>query len=310
MSQGKNNAFAILFISIAVIIGIAIITMFLPKKKTSESSGFNMDKVEILNKDSEGMNTNLKKQADSEIGKVEVKDRINVDMSKLYENDQQVEKIQEVEETNQEEVKTQVKTTSRKTTVKTESIIKKVTDEKIVDPTSPEQVTTIAATPKTRSGFNDTKNQQSTISESNSKSSSIINVSVFDKQQVKNGSSLRMISTEDFYLEGTKIPKNTFITGIVSMSNQRVNVSIPSILYNGKLFNTNFTVYDAGDGLQGINVPDLVVHDIAQEEANNALSEVKVHTPIVTVPINTSRKALHDNSAFITDKYRLILKSK
>jgi hypothetical protein len=162
-----------------------------------------------------------------------------------------------------------------------------------------------------RSGFNDSPEEQNQEANKSSNSSSSINVVVHNEQTVASGSTVRMRATEEFMLNGIKIPRNTFITGKVTISGQRVNIHVPTIEYNGKLYDVNFNAYDRGDGLEGANVPDLMIHDAAKEELNNGINQagqVTVTTPMVTIPVNTGRKKLQETKAQLSENYKLILR--
>ena len=309
MAQAKNNTFLYLFFGVIAVLLILILVFVFSGKEKKDSSSLNMEKVELLNNDNSSIDNNLKKQADKEIGKVQVKENINIDMSMLFQKSDLEDTLSKISHETQSQAASNTKTFSQNKVVTTQKAMKTLPVKENVS--SPVTVEPVATPSKVRSGFNDTKSQNSaSVKTADNNTSTTINVMVNEKQQVKNGSTLRMIATEDFYLDGVKIPKNTIIAGVANMANQRVNISVPSILFNGKLFNVNYTVYDAGDGIAGINVPDLVIHDLAQEEANSTVSSVKINTPVVSVPINTSRKAISDNTATITDKYRLILRTK
>ena len=317
MSQVKNNSFALIFV--VVVIGmIVLMVMFLfsgRKKETKEENDVNIEKVEVFNKDTGNIKENLKKQVDQEVGKVEVKEDINVDMTKLFDkSDQEGAEIPNPETEKKDEPE-QTQPVQQTQPVKMPKPAASQPSVKVVYVKQPVEKPAVEKeekkeAPRRRSNFNDSQENTQKEVQNDNKTSSTIKVVVHNQQNVQNGSTLRMRATEEFKINGVTIPKNTFISGQVSITNQRVNVKVPSIEYKGQLYTVNYTVYDGGDGLEGASVPDLIMHDATKEEANSALSQVKINTPIVSVPIGTTRNAVQKSSALMTENYKLILRLK
>ncbi|MDP4186552.1 MAG: conjugative transposon protein TraM [Bacteroidota bacterium] len=323
MVQKRQNTFGIIFL--VIVAGMIILMAFFvfPGKKKDKNNGndINTASVEILNQDTGKISNNMKKMVDEESIKIQVKEDINVDMSKLFEDKEKAGSNNNIGESDKNEIKKEEikeksqdlkspKTKQEKS--KTTNDHKPPTIKKNAD-IRPMEKRVLIQTPvksqaRYRNNFNDSQDQTVQVNEETHTSSDVM-VVIHNQQKVKNGSTVKMRAIQEFIIDGVKIPRNTFISGIVSMGSQRVNIRVPSIGYTGKLYPVNFVAYDYGDGLEGVDVPDLILHDAVKEEANNALGQVKINTPFVSVPITTGRKAIDENTAVLTENYKLILRA-
>lgn len=138
--------------------------------------------------------------------------------------------------------------------------------------------------------------------------SSYIKAVIHTQQKIKHGSTVRMRITENCKIGGQNINANTIIYGVASIGQERVNISIRSINSGRSIITANMAVYD-NDGIEGIYIPGLVRHEAARESVNEGLSGVKVDLPVVkNVPVNVTRKENQQQSATLTNEYRIILK--
>ena len=103
---------------------------------------------------------------------------------------------------------------------------------------------------------------------------------VHGEQTVTNKGTLKMRLLEDLYtLDGTLIPKDTYVYGIASITAERMLISIQSVRINNNIYSLKRTVFDQ-DGLQGINVPDNVKAEIAKRAKAQSIQEADVNTEV------------------------------
>lgn len=308
----NDKTFTYIFLVVAVVLVTGLFfylwSSFAGAKKNKQE--MDVKKTKILIKDSVNINQDRVKSY-SNLDSMPTAKRLNIDFSKI--NFKSKKKTGDVtqQQSNQPNSQQPVQREKSKSTVTRRYASSLPTEKKEVV----RQETTSLSSARHRSGFNDSPDEKPSDDNSTSTSSSI-NVVVHNDQTVKTGSIVRLRATEDFSINGIKIPRNTFISGKVTISGQRVNIHIPTITYNGKLYDVNYSVYDAGDGLEGANVPDLMMHDVTKEELNSGVdqaSQVTISTPVgVTIPVGTTsaKKALQETKAELTENYKLILRKK
>jgi len=85
-----------------------------------------------------------------------------------------------------------------------------------------------------------------------------------------NGAVLKLRLATDIYINGVFIPRNTIVSGIAALDNERLQVEISSIRYNNSLFPVKLEVFDL-DGLAGIYIPGAISRDVAKQSADNSL---------------------------------------
>lgn len=92
-----------------------------------------------------------------------------------------------------------------------------------------------------------------------------------------NGAVLKMRLASDIYINGVFIPRNTTVSGIAALDNERLQVEISSIRYNNSLFPVKLEVFDL-DGLAGIYIPGAISRDVAKQSADNTLQLMELTT--------------------------------
>lgn len=88
-------------------------------------------------------------------------------------------------------------------------------------------------------------------------------------QSLKTGQLLTMISTNEFIVNGTTIPKGTNLYGAVQFSNNKADVTIQSINLKGQVIPCNLIVYSS-NGTKGI---DIDIDTNINQGKNNAISQ-------------------------------------
>lgn len=93
-------------------------------------------------------------------------------------------------------------------------------------------------------------NQSSQVS--NQKTSTVQAV-IRGSQNLKNGQSIALNNTQDMFINGVKIPKNTYIYGNVNFSSNKAEIRISSINLKGQIIPCEIEVY-ALNGTKGIDI--------------------------------------------------------
>lgn len=144
---------------------------------------------------------------------------------------------------------------------------------------------------------------------------------VHGEQEVMNGSTLKLRLKEDYTTsDGVKIDRGTTIWGVCSLTKDRMNVTVQSVLKGKDLIPLNFVVYDI-DGLQGINLPNNVKAEIAKRAKADAIRNTQTDDIIgnsgmlergANAVINTTKNILsrkqEEIKITVKSNYQLVLK--
>lgn len=100
---------------------------------------------------------------------------------------------------------------------------------------------------------------------------------IAETQTILNGSTIKMRLVQDVYINGVKIPKDSFVYGLASLKGERLSIKINTIRFNTMLFPVELAVYDL-DGLDGIFIPGAINRDVAKASADRSMSTLGVGT--------------------------------
>jgi conjugative transposon TraM protein len=92
----------------------------------------------------------------------------------------------------------------------------------------------------------------------------VIEAEVYETTTVLTGNRVKLRLLEEAWLNGVKIPVNTFLYGICEVSNERLQIEVLQIPVGEKFVPVQVTVCDL-DGLPGLYVPDNASRKVAKE---------------------------------------------
>lgn len=102
-----------------------------------------------------------------------------------------------------------------------------------------------------------------------------IAATIAESQICVNGSTVKLRLSQEIELNGTRIPKNTFIYGIASLKGERLTVEISSIRFQNSVFTVELLLYDM-DGLEGIYIPGAISRDVAKASAERSIQPLGI----------------------------------
>lgn len=97
----------------------------------------------------------------------------------------------------------------------------------------------------------------------------VIEAEVYETTTVLTGNRVKLRLLEEVWLNGVKIPVNTFLYGICEVSNERLQIEVMQIPVGEKFVPVEVTVCDL-DGLPGLYVPDNASRKVAKEVGSSA----------------------------------------
>ena len=143
-----------------------------------------------------------------------------------------------------------------------------------------------------------------------------ISAVIHGEQSIREGSQIKLRTTQDFTLNGENIPKNTFIFGAAMISENRLNINISGFKANGNIFRVNMTALDQ-DGLSGLRliggqgegVTDQAI-DVADYSTSSALNNIPVVGSIAqgTRELLRNKRTANAKPIILGSNYKVFLK--
>lgn len=142
----------------------------------------------------------------------------------------------------------------------------------VKDSISPVKIDTIPPAPLAE--IKKKKSRFFSVSAQSTNGGNTIRAVVHGDQEVTDGATLKMRVLEDCVADdGSRIPKNTEVSGIVSLSGERVQVKIQSIRIGSTLSPFNKQVFGS-DAIAGIYIPGNIKSEVAKEAAGDGIDGV------------------------------------
>ena len=127
---------------------------------------------------------------------------------------------------------------------------------------------------------------------------------------IKGGSSVRMRLTEEYKVGKYTIPKNHIITGIASLSAERVMINISSIRLGNEVIPVKLTVYEL-DGLRGIYDEELLKYDLTNDLADESINQGETRIELGnfgSISTDGLKKKKDEPRVTIPENHKIILK--
>lgn len=104
-----------------------------------------------------------------------------------------------------------------------------------------------------------------------------IEAEVAASQTIVNGAVVRLRLTDDVYIKGNLVPNGSFVNGIASLNDERLQVEIKAIKSGKSILTVQLELYDL-DGISGIYIPGAISRDLAKQSADNSLQLLELST--------------------------------
>jgi conjugative transposon TraM protein len=96
---------------------------------------------------------------------------------------------------------------------------------------------------------------------------------VHETQTIVNGSIVKIRLVNDVFINGTLIPRNSFVFGTASLKGERLEIKINTIKYLNAIFPVELSVFDI-DGIKGIYIPGTINRDVAKASADRSMQSI------------------------------------
>jgi len=100
---------------------------------------------------------------------------------------------------------------------------------------------------------------------------------VNETQTLVSGSIVKLRLKQEIFINGIRIPKDSFIYGVASLSGERLGIDISNLRYQSSIYPVDLKVFDL-DGLEGIRIPGAITRDVAAQSADQSLQNVGINS--------------------------------
>ena len=129
-------------------------------------------------------------------------------------------------------------------------------------------------------------------------------------QSVINGQSVKLRTTEPMWIGNRLIPRQTTLTGLARLQDERLEIEITSVETGGSIYEVELKVYDS-DGQEGINVPNSMesdaLHEIGANMGSTMGSSINISTDAgAQIASDVGRGLINGVSQYLTKKMRTV----
>ena len=129
-------------------------------------------------------------------------------------------------------------------------------------------------------------------------------------QSVTNGQSVKLRTTEPMWIGNRLIPRQTTLTGLARLQDERLEIEITSVETGGSIYEVELKVYDS-DGQEGINIPNSMesdaLHEIGANMGSTMGSSINISTDAgAQIASDMGRGLINGVSQYLTKKMRTV----
>lgn len=125
-------------------------------------------------------------------------------------------------------------------------------------------------------------------------------------QSVTNGQSVKLRTTEPMWIGNRLIPRQTTLTGLARLQDERLEIEITSVETEGSIYEVELKVYDS-DGQEGINIPNSMesdaLHEIGANMGSTMGSSINISTDAgAQIASDVGRGLINGVSQYLTKR--------
>lgn len=129
-------------------------------------------------------------------------------------------------------------------------------------------------------------------------------------QSVTNGQSVKLRTTEPMWIGNRLIPRQTTLTGLARLQDERLEIEITSVEMGGSIYEVELKVYDS-DGQEGISIPNSMesdaLHEIGANMGSTMGSSINISTDAgAQIASDVGRGLINGVSQYLTKKMRTV----
>lgn len=132
-----------------------------------------------------------------------------------------------------------------------------------------------------------------------------IHAVVSEDQTLVSGATIKLRLTEDALVGGLTLPSDTYVYGTATLNNERLNISIKSVIEGNSIRAVNWQVYDL-DGMSGIFIPGAISRDVAKESAAEGISGMGITSLDASLGAQAANAGIQAAKDLVSKKIKLV----
>lgn len=128
---------------------------------------------------------------------------------------------------------------------------------------------------------------------------------VHETQTLVSGSVIKLRLLDAVYINGIYIPKDQFVFGEVSLSGERLNITINSMRASSQLFPVELNVYDM-DGMEGIYIPGAISRDVAKQGGERSIQGMGIMSLDPSLSAQAANAGIEITKNLLSKKVKLV----
>ncbi|WP_121355742.1 conjugative transposon protein TraM [Flavisolibacter nicotianae] len=141
--------------------------------------------------------------------------------------------------------------------------------------------------------------------DNSSKQANAIQAVVHETGSVVEGATIKLRLQTDVLVNGTLIPKGSFVFGTALLNGERLNIRTSSLRYQSSLFPVQLSVFDL-DGLEGVYVPGAITRDVAKNSADRAIQSIGMNTLNPSIGAQATTAGIDAAKTLLSRKAKLV----
>jgi conjugative transposon TraM protein len=137
------------------------------------------------------------------------------------------------------------------------------------------------------------------------KQANAIQAVVHETGTVMDGATIKLRLQTDISVNGTLVPKGSFVFGTASLNGERLNIKINSLRYKSSLFPVQLLVVDM-DGMEGIYVPGAITGDVAKNSTERAIQNIGISTLDPSLSAQAASAGIEAAKSLVSKKVKLV----
>lgn len=137
------------------------------------------------------------------------------------------------------------------------------------------------------------------------KQANAIQAVVHETGTVMDGATIKLRLQTDISVNGTLVPKGSFVFGTASLNGERLNIKINSLRYKSSLFPVQLLVVDM-DGMEGIYVPGAITGDVAKNSTERAIQNIGISTLDPSLSAQAASAGIEAAKSLLSKKVKLV----
>lgn len=132
-----------------------------------------------------------------------------------------------------------------------------------------------------------------------------IRATIHESGTIVQGSVVRLRLQQDLYIGKVRIPSGTFVHGMTTIQQERVQLQVTGIVYDGQVYPVQLNAYDL-DGLPGLYIPGIVLREVATAGTSNTMQSLGMMTLDPSLAAQAATAGINTAKSFLSKKVKIV----